>query len=123
MSIRSGVDNVRPASAYIPAFYIPEEIPSLVIDKMGAHWLDSKAPELKGETFTQTFVYGFLDGHMIFLEPMITKVFLETKPDVLYEINQPEKFEVSGYYPTRYAIHYDAASGMYNVSLEEFVQR
>jgi hypothetical protein len=123
MSIRSGVDKVRPEPAYIPAFYIPEETPSLVINKMGAHWLDSKAPELKGQTFIQTFVYGFLDGHLIFMEPMITKAFLETQPDVLYEISQPEKFEVSGYYPTRYAIRYDASIGQYNVSLENFVLR
>jgi hypothetical protein len=123
MSIRSGVDKVRPEPIYIPAFYAPAESPSLVISKMGAHWLDSKAPEVNGEEFTQTFFYGFLDGHMIFMEPMITKAFFETKPDAIYEIKQPQEFEVSGFYPTMYAIRYDAGSGEYNVSLEEFVQR
>ena len=40
----------------------------------------------------------------------------------MYEIKQPQEFEVSGYYPRNYAIRYDAGSGEYNVSLEEFVQ-
>ena len=54
---------------------------------------------------------------------MITKEFFESRQDVIYEIKQPKEFEVSGLYPKMYAIRYDAGSGEYNVSLEEFVQR
>jgi hypothetical protein len=122
MSIRGGYDQVRPEPVYIPAFYAPAESPSRVLPMMGAHWRDTKAPEVNGEEFTQTFFYGFLDGHLIFMEPMITKEFFETQPDVMYEIKRPEEFEMSGLYPTIYAIRYEADSGEYHVSLEDFVQ-
>ena len=49
---------------------------------MGAHWVHPKSPELNGEKFTKTFIYGTWNGGVIFAEPMITREFLLTKPDV-----------------------------------------
>ena len=48
---------------------------------MGAHWLDITSPELNQEnpkSFTQTFIYGSYDGKVIFMEPMITKAFMDS---------------------------------------------
>ena len=90
---------------------------------MGAHWLDQNAQELHGHHFTATFIYGSYDGHFIFLEPMITKAFLEGKPCFTEEIKLPAKYEKPGYYPTRYSVRYDAQKQEYNIALEGFTKR
>lgn len=109
-----------PATAFIPARYVPT--PGGV-PRMGAHWVDPATPELNGETFTYTFLYGFYDGRMNFLEPMITKAFLETRPDLTLPVRQPEQFERSGYYPTHYSIRYDAERNEYSIVLEGLTHR
>lgn len=110
-----------PAEAHIPAGYIPT--PGAV-PRMGAHWIDPTSPELNGETFTRTFIYGFWDGQMNFLEPMITEAFIESVKQapgqaVTFAIPQPQAFAKAGYYPTRYAVRYDAKEKVYQVALEE----
>lgn len=111
----------KPADEFVPAqhFYAPDsEEP-----RMGAHWLDQNAQELHGHHFTTTFIYGSNDGHFIFLEPMITKAFLESKPCFTEEIKLPAKYEKPGYYPTRYSIRYDAQKQEYNIALEGLAKR
>ena len=60
-----------PEATYIPAGYIqtPGGVP-----RMGAHWVDPTSPEFTPAGFSRTFIYGFWDGEMNFLEPMITKM-------------------------------------------------
>jgi hypothetical protein len=61
-----------PAAGYTPPTYVPG--PGGV-PQMGAHWIDFTTPELNGQPFTQTFLYGSYNGKVIFYEPMITKAF------------------------------------------------
>lgn len=56
---------------------------------MGSHWVYEKTPELHGQPFTHTFIYGTYDGKVIFIEPMVAKSFLEQKPSVKAPIPQP----------------------------------
>lgn len=113
--------NVKPAARYIPAGYIMP--PGTEVPMMGAHALNAASPELKGEPFTQTFIYGFYDGKVTFLEPMIAKSFLETKPNVVTPIPQPKAVAQSGYYPTRYRTSYDPVRKEYTVALEGLTYR
>lgn len=90
------------------------------VPRMGAHIIDLLSPEIAGTgTFTHTFIYGKYDGHLNFLEPMVTKAFLESKEPVTQEIRQPASWEQSGYYPKRYTITYDSATNTYSVLLTD----
>ncbi len=107
--------NARPAG-YIP---LPGGIP-----RMGRHWANPASAELHGATFTQTLIYGSYDGRMTFIEPMITRAYLQSNPDMTAAIPQPSVYPVAGrYYPTSYAIHHDAAAHTYVVSLDGLTLR
>jgi hypothetical protein len=118
-----------PAREQVPAGYVGEHdlfkapIPSLTIPRMGLHWLDPKTPELNGQSFTTTFIYGSWDGQMIFAEPMITKAFLESRPNFAQPIAQPARFGAAGYYPTRYTITWDGTAQEYRVALSGLTKR
>ncbi|MGI8922812.1 MAG: DUF5602 domain-containing protein [Fimbriimonadales bacterium] len=91
---------------------------------MGAHWVDVASPEFKGSPFTHTFIYGTYDAKVIFIEPMVTKSFLETKAAVDAPIKQPETYQFAGkYFPTKYTVHYNPQRHEYTIALESFVRR
>lgn len=108
----------HPAEQYMPAGYVA--IPGAV-PMMGAHWIDPRSPELNGEPFSQTFIFGSWDGRLIFAEPMITKAYLESGPDFEAALPVPQKVEEPGYYPTRYGIRWDEAAQEYRIGLEGLV--
>lgn len=110
-----------PAAEFVPEDYI--YAPGSEVPGMGAHWLYKNAHELHGQPFTSTFIYGSYDGHFIFLEPMITKAFLETKPNLTVPVKQPAKFEKPGYYPTTYTVKYDPQTREYSVALLGLTRR
>jgi hypothetical protein len=93
------------------------------VPMMGGHWVDPKAPELNGRPFTKTFLYGSYGGKMIHFEPMITKAFLESKPDYSQAIQVPTSYRKSAYYPTRYSVRYDAVRREYTIALEGMTWR
>lgn len=110
-----------PGAGHLPEGYIfaPEsEEPG-----MGGHWVDPLSHEFHGEAFTSTFIYGTYDGKVIFYEPMITKAYLESKPDVTMPVKAPQGFAQAGYYPTSYSIRYDAQRKEYTVALEGMTLR
>lgn len=85
---------------------------------MGTHYIDTTAAEFHGQAFDKTFNYGFYRGDLFFLEPMITKAFFETKPNVTVDIKQPAAFKVSGkVYPKQYTVNYDSVRKEYSVEL------
>lgn len=117
-----------PAEAYRPAgnIKLPGGVPM-----MGAHWVDPTSPELlpppNNKTFTRTFLYGSYDGHMIFFEPMITKVHIESLKSapgnlVTAQIKLPASYEKAGYYPTQYTLQWDGTMKEYRISLDGLVQ-
>ena len=112
---------ILPASQYRPVGYFPT--PGYV-PMMGKHWLNGASPELNGDAFTQTFIYGSYDGSFIFYEPMITLAYFMDKTSTEYPINQPAEFQSSGYYyPTTYSINYDSTRKVYTVVLSGLVLR
>jgi hypothetical protein len=113
----------KPALEFIPEDYFLE--PG-VVPAMGAHWLNSEAPELNEEVFTQTFIYGSHNGEFIFHEPMFTVAYLEdlkkkNNPFESFEIKQPESYQKTGYYPMEYSFTYYPTPGEYRISLDNLM--
>jgi len=92
----------------------------VVVPNMGNHMMDPTAAEFSGEPFTHTWVYGIYDGKITFFEPMITKAFLETRPDISVKLKTPEAMAKAGWYPTEYSIRYLPEGGITSFSLEGF---
>lgn len=118
--------NDLPTDGYVPPFYIVPGPPAAVaVPRMGVHWLDVRSPELQGllghpgayQAFTKTFIYGSWDGQFIFYEPMVTRAYLLSHPDVVTPISVPALYPQPGYYPTAYRVTYDARAKEYRVAL------
>ena len=119
-AVPGGVDPVVPEGRYVPDGYLPDAIS---VPEMGVHWFDSAAPEFNDGAFTHTVIYGFTAGEMAFLEPMITRAFLETRTSVSQAEVQAEEVQRSGYYPGEFSIVYDSANRQYDLFLSSFVMR
>jgi hypothetical protein len=120
-------EDFKRAQVPVPAKYVaPDHIDvGAAVPAMGNHLIDPTSPELvdPNQKFTHTWIYGAYDGHIIFYEPMITRDFLLSQPDVCTSLKIPQAWETSGYYPTKYCIRYRADSQETTVSLEKFVYR
>lgn len=90
---------------------------------MGSHWADTTSAEFKGQPFTATFIYGSLDGEMIFHEPMVTVEHLKKRENKMFAIKRPLKYTASGYYPTEYWTRYNETLKQYEILLKNMVQR
>ena len=107
-----------PAAGYMPSTYINF---GGGVPMMGAHWLDVTSPELNGQPFTETFLYGSYDGKVTFMEPMITEAFILANPNYVRSIPQPTRFQQNKWYPTKMRI--EKKGGVTSIILEEFVNR
>lgn len=110
-----------PSAGHVPEGFV--FAPDSEEPGMGGHWIDPLSHEFHGEAFTSTFIYGTHDGAVIFWEPMITKAYLETKPDVTVPLKVPLGYAHEGYYPTDYSIRYDPTRKEYTVALEGMTLR
>ncbi|MGW5151843.1 DUF5602 domain-containing protein [Rhodococcus koreensis] len=116
-----------PDAKYIPRDYITPPGPlasQLAVPFMGVHWMDATAGMIPGVyDFTQTFINGSWDGNYTFMEPMMTRAWLVTKPTIRELIKQPLAYQYTAYYPTVYSVRFDYATGEYVISLEEMILR
>lgn len=106
--------NKQPMMGYLPDGYIlfPGGIPT-----MGAHAADLSSPELNGSIFTETFIYGYYDGNMIFYEPMITRDYLRGKQFSEKTLKTPSKYPSNGYYPSKMKIEFNTVKKEYSIYL------
>lgn len=91
-----------PDAKYYPTGYIPTgHVPF-----MGNHWVNTGGHEFTPQGFDATFIYGSYDGVQTFLEPMITKKFIEDKGgNFETDVPQPATYARTGlYFPTRYGV-------------------
>ncbi|WP_432697545.1 DUF5602 domain-containing protein [Marinobacterium sp. YM272] len=110
-----------PETDYMPEGYaLP---PGTEVPKMGAHAIDPSSSEFNGEPFTKTFIYGFYDGKVIFVEPMMTLDYLASRPDESIPVKQPAAYEKGFAYPTSYGIRFDKMGKRYEVTLEGLARR
>lgn len=98
---------VKPVDArFVPPDYVNIDA---AVSEMGNHLLDSTSPQAS-PPFAKAehiMIFGAYDGHIIFIEPMVTLEVLASKPDACFPIKQPEAYEVGGYYPAEYCIRAD----------------
>ncbi len=113
--------NKMPEAAFLPAGYLLP--PGTEVPRMGAHAIDPAADEFNHKPFAHSFIYGFYDGKMIFVEPMVTRAFLASKPAISTPVKLPEAYALRGYYPTRYGIRYDAERRQYDITLDGLISR
>lgn len=99
----------------IPPDY--QVVPDTRVNKMGVHAIDMTGSEFHGKPFTSTFIYGYYKGRLIFVEPMVTRAFLLSKPDVTHRVKVPAHYSVSGYYPGSYRVRYESGGNGYLVGL------
>jgi hypothetical protein len=88
---------------------------------MGVHGADALSAEFRGTPVTRTFIYGFYQGQMVFVEPMVTRDFLASHPDVSSPVKQAAAYQTSGSYPTSYRIRYDASQHATFIELDSLV--
>ncbi|SDN34837.1 hypothetical protein SAMN05660642_04628 [Geodermatophilus siccatus] len=117
-----------PEARYMPEDYeVPKDVPvaAQAVPGMGVHWFDASDTSLVPGTydFQHIVLNGSWDGRRTFDEPMITKEFLMSGPDVELPLKQPQAFQKSAYYPTTYAIDVDEQTGDYVVSLAGMTAR
>jgi hypothetical protein len=91
--------------------------------KMGWHWVDVTSPEFHGEPFTATFVYGYYNGELTFIEPMAALSYFTSSVSFENDVPLPKKLNIKGYYPTKYSITYEAPMDSYWVSLKNLTWR
>jgi hypothetical protein len=131
------IDGPRAATYTIPDSRLPAgytRVPeprldgkSAVVTDMGEHLIDPDSPEHTGGKFTNTLIWGAYDtagdgcGELTFVEPMVTKRFLETVTGVdRYEIPQPAVYPAPGAYPTAYAVRDISSEGEIAITIESF---
>lgn len=94
------------------------------VPAMGLHWLDATREFGPGKPeFSEVFVYGSWDSKLIFLEPLATRKYLLTKPNLTAEVKQPAAFQKDAYYPTKYGIRWDGELQQYVISLTNMTKR
>jgi hypothetical protein len=99
--------------------------PGPTVPMMGGHSEDLSGPEFNGGTFTHTIVYGFHSGQQIFVEPMLTRAYLQGLSGAsTFAIRQPSQYALSpmpALVPGTVRHAYDSSSDLYTVSVGDFV--
>jgi len=109
----------------VPPNYVHSDFRDVggVVPAMGNHLIDRTGPEFNKQPFTRSWIFGVYDGKVIFYEEMVTRAFLLSRPDTCFPIKSAKAVAVSGFYPTVSCIRYNAKTGEYAVSMENFVFR
>lgn len=110
------LSNLEPPDQFLPPDY--KLAPNTAEPRMGSHYADMTSSQLKPGNFSNIFLIGAHGGNILFWEPMITKAYLETKPNFTTGLKLPESYPVSGYYPTAYSIIYNQKRKEFDISLD-----
>jgi hypothetical protein len=114
-------DTPAPAAQFVPAGYISgvDTVP-----QMGVHYIDPTSAEFNPpQAFSRTFIYGYYKGEMKFMEPMVSKAYLDAKQNETIAIKQPAAVQKGGFYPTHYSIRFDDKAKEYTIALEGLTKR
>ncbi|MDE2230349.1 MAG: DUF5602 domain-containing protein [Alphaproteobacteria bacterium] len=113
----SGLPAQQPPADLLPAGYIVP--PGTAVPHMGVHAVNPAGPEFHGQPFTATFIYGYYDQKLTFLEPMASVAFLKSKPAFAAAVARPASYSKPGAYPAAYSVTYNAANKSYALTLEQ----
>jgi hypothetical protein len=117
-----------PEAKYMPQDYVVPPEPAVAaqaVPGMGMHLVDSSDTSLVpgSYNFDQIVINGTWDGRYTFIEPMITREWLQTNPNSQQELKQPQAFQKTGYYPTNHGVHVDEQTKDYVISLGGLTMR
>ncbi|MDE2167348.1 MAG: DUF5602 domain-containing protein [Alphaproteobacteria bacterium] len=112
----SGSPAQQPPAELVPAGYVMP--PGTAVPQMGAHAVNPAGPEFHGQPFTATFIYGYYDKQLTFLEPMVSIAYLKSQPDFAAAVARPAAYSFPGADPSAYSVKYDAAHKTYTLMLE-----
>ncbi|SEM24174.1 DUF5602 domain-containing protein [Rhodococcus maanshanensis] len=115
-----------PDPKYIPQDYVAPPGPPAAntVPSMGLHWNDSADRVVPGSfDFTEVLLNGSWDGEFTFIEPMMTREWLLTKPTLQEDLKLPKAYPRSGYSPTTYTVRFDDRSAEYVITLEGMTMR
>jgi hypothetical protein len=74
--------------------------------------------------FQQIIISGVWDGRYTFIEPMITREWLLTKPTLQQQpLKQPQAYQKAGYYPSAYSVWVDEQTNEYVIALTGMTMR
>lgn len=113
--------NVKTSNLEPPAQFLPPDYqlaPNTAEPRMGSHYADVTSSQLTPGNFSNIFLIGTHGGNILFWEPMITREYLESKPNFTAKLKLPEAYPVSGYYPTSYSVVYDHNRKEVEISLD-----
>ncbi|MGG5890768.1 hypothetical protein ACLF3G_27095 [Falsiroseomonas sp. HC035] len=82
---------------------------------MGAHWVATDAPELNGQPFDKTLLVGSYDGELTFVEPMITRAFLQTLTEAVLPVRAPRAAVGTLAWPAAYRVSFK--DGVHHIAL------
>jgi len=105
--VMGGPDKVPVETKYIPTNYVSGE---MSVPHMGTHWMDQLTPEFHGKPFTVTYIYGFYQGDMKFVEPMISLNLLQSKKPFHLTLKQSQAFQHHAWYPRQMRLEYNSTS-------------
>jgi hypothetical protein len=107
-----------------PAKYAPKDyVPGPNVPKMGKHWIDSTGVELHNKPFEQTLIYGSYNGKFTFIEPMIAISYLQSKPNISFDVKPLGAAQKAGLYPQKYSINYGNEDHLYTISLDDLQRK
>ncbi|GAA2850877.1 DUF5602 domain-containing protein [Pseudonocardia halophobica] len=117
-----------PEARYVPQGYaVPPggTAAQQAVPGMGVHLVDSTDSSLVPGSydFTQIIINGTWDGRYTFVEPMVTRDWLLTKPTLEQPLKLPEAYQKNGYYPTDYVVRVDDRTGDHVVALTGMTMR
>lgn len=110
-----------PPEGFMPANYGTPPGEGGAYPIIGKHWLPLNLPDYL--PFTTIMVLGSFNGEFIFIEPMATLDYLTNNPNFSGSYSQPELFQESTNYPTRYNVYEDPKTHDVYITLSDFVAR
>jgi hypothetical protein len=118
--VAGGADplTINMGANYLPPDYV---LQSTSVPGMGVHAMDTTGKEFHGQPFDHSLIYGYYHADMYFIEPIISKAYLDVPTNFNGVIKQPSAFKFHGVYPTTYNIRYDGSAYEFQISIDNFV--
>jgi hypothetical protein len=105
--------------------FIPEDHQKgfIIVPGVGLPWFDPTQAAFNGGEFVTNIDQAFFQGRMVSIIPESPVSFLSTRAEATAEIKQSTAVQRPGYYPTRFHVSFDAATGEHIMALEGLRRR
>lgn len=108
------------ADASPEAQFIPEDHQKgfIIVPGVGLPWFDPTQALFTGGAFVTNIDQSFFQGRLVAVIPETPVSYLTTRADASAEIKQSASVQRPGYYPTRFHVGFDTATGEHIMALE-----